>query len=86
MRLHAKKLLRLQRQIEREAAAIAGADYKESYGIGYDEYGSMESQHAVDDGAIVGPGLIDVVELAASITTYAGSVAAKATPRHLPSK
>ncbi len=87
VRLHAaKKLLRMQREIEREAAAIAGADYKESYDVGYDEYGSMESQRAVDDGAIVGAGLIDVVEFAASIVTYAGRVAAEATPPQLPSK
>jgi hypothetical protein len=45
----------------------------------------MESQRAVDDGAIVGPGLVDVVELAASIVTYAGRVAASATPPQLPS-
>ncbi len=79
-------LLRLQREIEREAAAIAGADYKESYDVGYDAYGSMESQRAVDDGAIVGPGLIDVVELAASIATYAGRVSASATPPQMPSE
>ncbi len=84
--LHAKKLLKLQWEIEREAAAIAGADYKESYDVGYDEYGSMESQRAVDDSAIVGPGLVDVVELAASIATYAGRVAASATPPQLPSE
>jgi hypothetical protein len=85
--LHAKELLRLQQEIEREAAAIAGADYKECHDMGYDsdEYGSMESQRAVDDGTIVGPGLVDVVELATSIATYAGSVAAEATPPPLPS-
>jgi hypothetical protein len=37
--------------------------------MGYGKYGSMESQRAVDDGDIVGPGLVDVVELASSITT-----------------
>ncbi len=46
----------------------------------------MESQRAVDDGDIRGPGLVDVVELAASIATYAGHVAAKATPPPLHSK
>jgi hypothetical protein len=53
--------------------------------IGYDEYGSMESQHAVDDGNIRGPGLVDVVELASSIATYAVRVAAEATLPPLPS-
>jgi hypothetical protein len=86
VRLHAKKLLRLQREVEREAAAIASADYKESYDVGYDAYVSMESQRAVDDGAIVGQGLVNVVELAASIATYAGRVAASATPPQLPSE
>ncbi len=38
VRLHAQKLLKLQREIEREAAAIAGADYKECHDVGYDEY------------------------------------------------
>jgi hypothetical protein len=84
--LHAKKLLKLQREIEREASAIAGADYKESYDVGYDAYGSMESQRAVDDGAIVGPGLVNVVKLAASITTYVERVAASATLLQLPSE
>jgi hypothetical protein len=63
-----------------------GAYYKESYYFGYDEYGSMESQRAVDDCSIVGPGLINVVELAASIATYAGRVASAATPPQLPSE
>ncbi len=84
--LHAKKLLRLQQEIERDAAAIAGADYKECHDIGYDEYGSIESQRAADDGAVNGPGLVDVVQLASSIATYAGSVAAEATPPALPSE
>jgi hypothetical protein len=46
----------------------------------------MESQRAVNDGAIVGLGLVNVVELAASIATYAGRVAASATPPQLPSE
>ncbi len=84
VRLHAKKLLKLQQEIEREAEAIAGCDYKESHDLGYDEYCSMKSQRAVDDGDIRGQGLVDVVELAASIATYAGRVAAEATPPQLP--
>jgi hypothetical protein len=47
----------------------------------------MESQRAtVDDGDIRGPGLVDVVELAASIAAYAGRVAAEATSPPLPSE
>jgi hypothetical protein len=53
VRLHAQKLLKLQREIEREAAAVTGANYKEYYDIGYDEHCSMESQRAVDDGIIM---------------------------------
>ncbi len=78
--LHSQKLLKLEREIEREAAAIAGADYKEYFVIGYDEHGSMENQRAVDNGAIMGPGLVDVVELASSIVTYAARVASAANP------
>jgi hypothetical protein len=40
----------------------------------------MESQRAIDDGAIRGPGLVDVVELACSVATYAARVASAATP------
>jgi hypothetical protein len=40
----------------------------------------LESQRAVDDGAIVGLGLIDVVEFASNMSTYAARVAGEATP------
>ena len=86
VRMHARKLLKLQKEIEREAVAIAGAAYKEYHDVGYDEYGSMESQRAVDDGCVAGPGLVDVVELASSIATYAARIAAEATPPPLPSE
>ncbi len=46
----------------------------------------MESQRGVDDGAIVRLGLADVIELAASIATYAGRVAALVTQPQLPSE
>jgi hypothetical protein len=78
--LYAQKLLKVQRDIEREASAIAGAAYKECHNIGYDEYGSMESQRAIDDGAIRWQGLVNV------IATYAARVAAAVTPPPLPSK
>ncbi len=55
VRLHAKKLLKLQREIECKAAAIAGAAYKKCHDVGYDEYGSMESQRVIGVGAIKGP-------------------------------
>ncbi len=61
--LHARLLVGLQRAIEREAARIAGAGFKARHDVGYDAYGSMASQRAVDDGAVRGPGLVDVVEL-----------------------
>jgi hypothetical protein len=83
--LHAKTLLRLQQEIEHEAATIACADYNEYYDICYDEYCSMESQSTVDNDAIVGQGLVDVVELATSIATYAAPVATEATRPPLPS-
>jgi hypothetical protein len=55
VRLHTQKLLKLQREIKREAAVIVGADYKECHNVGYDEYGSMASQRAIDDGAVSMP-------------------------------
>ncbi len=54
--------------------------------VGYNECGSMESQHAIDDGTIRWQGLIDVVELASSIAACAAQVAAAATPPPLPSE
>ncbi len=39
----------------------------------------MEDQRAIDNGAIRGPGLVDVVELASSIAVYAARVTASAT-------
>ncbi len=66
--------------------ATMDADYKECHDVGYDEYGSMESQRAIDDGAIRGQGLVHVVELASSIATYAARVASAATPPWLPSE
>ena len=86
VRIHARKLLKLQKEIEREAVAVAGASYREYHDVGYDEYGSMESQRAIDDGSVAGPGLVDVVELASSIATYAARIAAEATPPPLPSE
>jgi hypothetical protein len=52
--------------------------------VDYNEYGSMESQHVIDDGNIRGQGLFDIVtvivELASSIATYAARVSAEAIP------
>jgi hypothetical protein len=79
--LHAKKLLKLEQEIKSEAVAIAGPDYKEYHDLGYDEHGSMESQRAVDDGSVNGPGIVDVVEIASSIATYAGRIATEASIR-----
>jgi hypothetical protein len=84
--LHAMKLLKLKRKIKHEAATIAGAAYKECHGVGNDEYGSMESQRSIDDDAIRGQGLVDVVELTSNIAAYAARVAAAATPPPLPSE
>jgi hypothetical protein len=52
---HWQKLLKLncgKGRLEHEASAIAGAACKERHDSGYDEYGSMESQRAIDDDAI----------------------------------
>jgi hypothetical protein len=46
----------------------------------------MESQRSIDDDAIRGPGLVDVVELTSNIAAYASRVAAAATPPPLPSE
>ncbi len=44
----------------------------------------MGSQRAVEDGGIMGPGLVNVVELASSIATYDARVAGEATQFLLP--
>jgi hypothetical protein len=69
--------------IEFKAAAIASTAYKECHNIGYYQYGSMESQHTIDNDTIRGQGLVDVVKLASSIATYAARVAAAAIPAAL---
>jgi hypothetical protein len=46
----------------------------------------MESQCAINNGAIRGPGLVDDVELASSLQAYAAHVAAEAIPPPLPSE
>jgi hypothetical protein len=69
-----------------ETAAIASAMYKKCHDVCYNEYGSMESQRAINDGAIRGQGLLDIVELASSIATYEARVAAKSIPPPVPSE
>ncbi len=83
---HAKRLVKLQAKIVEEARAIAGDDYKEHHDVGYDVYGSMESQRRVDDGQIIGTGFSDVVEMAREVAVYATRVAAYAVPPPLPSE
>ncbi len=59
----------------------------ECHDVGCDEYGSMESLRAVDNGAIRGPGLVNAVEHASSIATYAAHVApGRGHPAPLPSE
>ncbi len=43
---HARKLQRLHAKINKEAAAIAGADFADHHTLGFDEYESIAAQQA----------------------------------------
>ncbi len=54
--------------------------------MGYNEYGSMASHRAVDDGTVRGARPVDVVELDRGITAYPGRVAGEVVLPPLPSE
>ena len=79
----AKKLHALQRALEKEATAAAGAGYKEWHDVGYDEHGALAEQTERGE---TGPGLVDIVDTARAMAHYAGRVAGEAAPPALPSE
>ena len=83
LHLAAKKLHALQRALEKEATAAAGAGYKEWHDVGYDEHGALAEQTERGE---TGPGLVDIVDTARAIAHYAGRVAGEAAPPALPSE
>jgi hypothetical protein len=70
-------LLKLNAQIEAEAVAKEGKDYRVYHQVGYYKFGSIESQLTDAGGGCVG---------GTGITDYVARVAAKAVPPQLPSK
>ena len=83
--LAAKRLLALQKAIEREALAVAGPEYKEWHDVGYDTYGSLQEQTEQGETPL-GAGIVDLVTTARQSADYAGRVAAEREPPTLPSE
>ena len=81
----AKRLVALQKAIEREAEAVAGQEYREWHDVGYDTYGSLK-EHTDEGETQLGAGLADLVETAREIVRYAERVAAEREPPTLPSE
>ena len=76
----AKSLLRTQKQIEKEAVAAAGKDYKLDHSVGFDEHGPLDEQTERGD-LPTGPGLVDIVDTARAIEMYASRVSPLRTAR-----
>ncbi len=76
---HAHKLQRLHAKINKEAAAIAGADFADHHTLGFDEYESIAEQQTDNDGgcSVEGAGIVDVIEMA---NTMARVAACKVPP------
>ena len=83
--LAAKRLLALQKAIEREARAVAGAEYKEWHEVGYEMHESLAEQTERGD-LPTGAGIVDLVTTAREIADYAERVAAAREPPTLPSE
>ena len=85
LHMTAKRLQALQRAIEKEAKAVAGVGYKEWHDVGYDMNGPLDE--ILERGEIPeGPGIVDIVDTARAIATYAGRVAGEAVAPPLPSE
>ena len=75
----------MQKQIELEAIAIAGEDYKLDHSVGFDEHGPLDEQTERGD-LPTGPGLVDMVDTAREIEMYASRVASEKVQLPLPSE
>jgi hypothetical protein len=75
---HALKILLLHAKINAKAIAIAGSDFTDHSTLGFDEYESIAGQQVDNEGccSVEGAGIVNVIEMASTITTYANRVAA----------
>ncbi len=78
----ASKLVRLHAKFNAEAIAIAGPDYADHHTVGFDEYDSIAEHQADNESccSVEGAGLVNVVEMANTMTNCAGRVAACSAP------
>ena len=85
---HARKLQRLHAKINKEAAAIAGADFADHHTLGFDEYESIAAQQVDNEGgsSVEGAGIVDVIEMANTMAARADRVAACKVPPALVSE
>ncbi len=81
---HARKLQRLHAKImiNKEAAAIAGADFADHHTLGFDEYESIAAQQADNEGgcSVEGAGIVDVIKMANTMAASTDCVAASKVP------
>ncbi len=68
--------------INKEAAAIAGADFADYHTLGFDDYESIAAQQADNEGccSVEGAGIVNVIEMANSMANRADRVAACKVP------
>ncbi len=85
---HARKLQRLHAKINKEAAAIAGADFADHHTLGFYEYESIAAQQTDNEGgySVEGAGIVDAVEMANTMANRADRVAACKVPPALVSE
>lgn len=81
----AKRLVRIQRDTDRAAKAIAGNDYEKYHVVGFDEHGSIDEQNGRSE-PVTGPGFVDIMDTARATADYAQRVAESTPPLPLPSE
>ena len=81
-----KKIIKLHANIDSDARKVAGENYNERHEVGFEEYKAMAEQLDEDDGAIQGPGLIDMHDAMEEMVRWAGKCAAEEVPPQLPSE
>ena len=85
LQLTAERLHKIHVKIDKEAIRIAGKNYKDDHSVGFDEHGPLDEQTHRGD-LPTGPGIVDIMDTARAMASYAGRVAAEATPLTLPSE
>ncbi len=85
---HARKLKHLHAKINAEAIATAGADFADHHTLGFDEYESIEAQQMDNEGgcSVEDAGIVDVIDMANSMSNRADRVAACQVPPALVSE